>query len=215
MPAVTDLTFFHAPNTRSTGVRILLDELGLPHAMKVLNFPAGEHRQPAFLALNPMGKVPALKHGDAVVTEQIAIYMYLADLWPQAGLAPALDDPLRGPYLRWMAFYSGCFEPAAVDRAMKRDPAPQAMNPYGSFDSMLSTLLGQLAHGPWMLGERFSALDVLWGTGLGWITRFKLVPMDPVIAAYLQRYEARPAVLRVRALDAELAQSLACAPPPG
>ena len=85
---------------------------------------AGEQRGAAYLAINPMGKVPAVLHGDALVTEQGAVYTYLADLFPQAGLAPTLGDPLRGPYLRWMFFYGSSFEPAVVDRSMKRDPAP-------------------------------------------------------------------------------------------
>ena len=97
------LTFFHAPNTRSTGVAILLEELGAPHQTQVINMIANEQRQPAYLAINPMGKVPAIRHGDALVTEQAAIFIYLADLFPAAGLAPAIGDPLRGPYLRWLA----------------------------------------------------------------------------------------------------------------
>src|SRR5690349_16625106 len=104
------LTFFHSPNSRSTGVRILLEELGAPYQLHALNMKAGEQRQPKYLAINPMGKVPAVLHGDALVTEQVALTIYLADLYPEAGLAPALDHPLRGPYLRLLAFYGACFE---------------------------------------------------------------------------------------------------------
>ena len=119
MSAMRALTFFHAPNTRSTGVAILLEELGAPHETRILNMKAGEHRQPAYLAINPMGKVPAILVGDALTTEQVAIYIHLADLFPAAGLAPGLSDPLRGPYLRWIAFYGSSFEPAIVDKALE------------------------------------------------------------------------------------------------
>lgn len=205
MPGDRRVTLYHSPNTRSTGALILLEELGAPYDLQVLNMKAGEQRQPAYLAINPMGKVPALRHGDAVVTEQVAVYLYLADLFPEAGLAPPIGDPQRGPYLRWMAFYAACFEPAVVDRAAKHDPAPQTMSPYGDYDTMLGTLVGQLAKGSYLLGERFSAADVLWGTALGWTTMFKLVPELPEIMSYVQRIGARPAAARVRAKDAELA----------
>ena len=110
---------------------------------------AGEQRGPDYLAVNPMGKVPAVMHGEALVTEQVAVYIYLADLFPEAGLAPAIGDPDRGPYLRWLAFYGSSFEPAAVDRALKRDGGGAAMSPYGGdFDTVLNTIVGQLRKGP-------------------------------------------------------------------
>ncbi len=205
MTDTRELTFFHSPNTRSTGVAILLEELGAPHKTHLLNMKAGEQRQPAYLANNPMGKVPAIRHGDALVTEQPAIYIYLADLFPAAGLAPALTDPMRGPYLRWLVFYGSSFEPAVVDKAMKRDAAPPAMCPYGDFDTMLATLADQLRAGPWLLGETFTAADVLWGTALRWTMGFKIVPERPEFVAYVERVCARPAVVKVSARDAELA----------
>ncbi len=211
MNASRQVTLFHSPNTRSAGALILLEELGADYQLHVLNMKAGEQRQPAYLAINPMGKVPAIRHGDALVTEQVAVFLYLADLYPEAGLAPAIGDPLRGPYLRWLAFYGSCFEPALVDRAMKREPAPPGTSPYGDFDTMFKTLTDQLAQGPYLLGERFSAADVLWGTALTWTTMFKLVPELPVIKAYMDRVNARPAVARARARDAALAAAQAAA----
>ena len=199
------VTLYHSPNTRSSGALTLLEELGAPYELHVLNMRAGEQRQPAYLAVNPMGKVPALKHGDALITEQVAIFLYLADLFSEAGLAPPIGDPLRGPYLRWMVFYAACFEPAVIDRSTQRDPAPLSMSPYGDFDTMLKTLTDQLAKGPYLLGERFSAADVLWGGALTWTTMFKLVPELPVITRYVRRANARPPVPRVKAKDAELA----------
>jgi glutathione S-transferase len=208
------VTLYHSPNTRSTGVLNLLEELHADFSLHVLNMKAGEQRQPAYLAVNPMGKVPALRHGDALVTELVAIFIYLADLYPEAGLAPPIGDPLRGPYLRWLVFYGSSFEPAVMDRSMKRDPGPQASSPYGDFDTMLNTLLGQLelvhaGRGPFLLGEKFTAADVLWGISLGWMTQFQLVPATPAVKSYVERINARPAIARARAKDAELAATQA------
>jgi glutathione S-transferase len=205
MPDDRRVTLYHSPNTRSTGALILLEELGAPYDLHVLNMKAGEQRQPAYLAVNPMGKVPALRHGDAIITEQVAVYLYLADLFPKAGLAPQIGDPLRGAYLRWMLFYAACFEPAVVDRAAKHEPAPQTMSPYGDYDTMLNTVVAELTNGPYLLGERFTAADVLWGTALGWTTMFGLVPKLPEITAYVNRIGSRPAAAHVQAKDAELA----------
>ena len=201
-PAVT---LFYMPRTRSLAPLILLEELGVPYRLEALDRGQAEHRAPAFLAINPMGKVPALRDATgAVVTEQVAIMLHLADLFPAVGLAPAVGDPLRGPYLRWMVFYSATFEPAVVDRASNRDPGPRAMSPYGDFDAMLETLVGAITPGPYVLGARFSAADVLWGTALAWTTAVKLLPERPEIAAYIQRIGSRPAAERARAKDKAL-----------
>ena len=205
MTANDTIIFFHSPNTRSGATRVLLEELGAPYELRAINMKAGEQRKPAFLAVNPMGKVPAILHRGALVTEQAAIFMYLADLFPQAGLAPALDDRLRGPYLRWMVYYGSCFEPALIDRALKREPGSPQMVPYGDYDTMLKTLTDQLAKGPYLLGERMAAADVLWGTALTWTTAFKLVPELPVIKDYIARVGARPAVAKAKAADDKLA----------
>ena len=198
------VTFFHAPQSRSAGALVLLEELGADYALHVLSLKQGEQRKPEYLRTNPMGKVPAIVHDGALVTEQGAVYAYLADLYPEAGITPAIGDALRGPYLRWLFYYGSSFEPALIDRSMKREPAPPAMSPYGDYDTMLKTLTDQLAAGPWLLGERFTAADVLWGTALRWTTMFKLVPETPVIAAYIARVGARPAVARAATIDADL-----------
>jgi glutathione S-transferase len=203
------VTLFHAPQSRSGGTRILLEELGADYDLHVLNLKKNEQREPAYLAINPMGKVPAIRHGDALVTEQPAIFIYMADLYPEAELAPAIGDPLRGPYLRWLAFYGSSFEPAVIDKAMQREPAPASTSPYGDYDTMLGTLTQQLRAGPYLLGERFSAADVLWGTALAWTTAFKLVPELPEIMEYIGRVNSRPAAQRARAADTELAAAQA------
>jgi glutathione S-transferase len=204
MTASPRVTFFHAPHSRSHGVRILMEELQAPHDLQVLDMKTGQQRQGAYLAINPMGKVPALRHGDTVVTEQAAVYMFLAELYPERGLSPAVGDALRGPYLRWMVFYGSCFEPALVDQAMKRDPAPASTSPYGDVATVLRLVQAQLEPGPWWLGERFTAADVLWASALGWMTQFGLVPETPALTAYLARFQARPAVQRAKALDEAL-----------
>jgi glutathione S-transferase len=205
MSSSSPLTFFHAPNSRSTAVAILLEELGAPHQTQILNMTANEQRQPAYLAINPMGKVPAIRHGESLVTEQAAIFIYLADLFPGAGLAPAIGDPLRGPYLRWMAFYGSCLEPAVIDHFLKRDPGPARMSPYGDYDTVLRIVTEQLRPGPYLLGNTLTAADVLWGTALKWMTGFKVVPDVPEIVSYVERVCSRPAFARVSAQDAELA----------
>ena len=198
------VTLYHSTKTRSTGVLILLEELGAEYELRLMSLKNKVQLTPEYLAVNPMGKVPAIVHRDALVTEQAAIFIYLADLYPEAGLAPSVGDPLRGPYLRWLVFYGSCFEPAVVDRAQQREPAPRAMSPYADFDTTLKTITDQLAKGPYLLGDRFSAADVLWATALSWITAFGLVPKTPLIDAYAERVGARPAVQRARSIDSEL-----------
>ncbi len=202
------ISLYHAPNTRSSATLLLLQELGLPYDLHVLNMKAGEQRQKPYLAINPMGKVPAIKHGDAIITEQVAIYIYLADLVPEAALAPVIGDPQRGPYLRWLVFYGSSFEPAVVDRSLQREPGRPAMMPYGDFDTMFSTLVKQLEGGPYMLGEIFSAADLLWGTALNWMMQWKLIPTPTVITDYVARITSRPLFAEVKARDAEIAAQL-------
>jgi glutathione S-transferase len=199
------ITLFHAPQSRSSGTLTLLEELGAPYALHVLNMKAGEQRQSAYLAVNPLGKVPAIRHREALVTEQVAIFLYLADLFPEAGLAPGVTDPQRGPYLRWLVYYAACYEPALMDRAMKREPGPLAMSPYGDFETVLTTVVDRLAASPFLLGDRLSAADMLWGMALNWGTMFKLVPENPVIADYVKRVTGRPSFTKVTAMDAKWA----------
>lgn len=203
------LVFFHSPQTRSSGVLALLEELGADHELRLLNMKAGEQRAAAYLAINPMGKVPAIQHNGAVVTEQAAVYQYVSELFPERGLAPPPGDPLRGPFLRWLAFYGSSFEPALIDRSMKRDPAAPSTSPYGDWDTMFKTLVGQLSAGPWLLGDRFTAADVLWGSALQWTSMFGLIPPTPAVESYVQRVTSRPSFVRARQRDAELAAAQA------
>lgn len=205
------ITLFHSPQSRSAGALTLLEELKAPYELHLLNMQAGEQRESAYLAINPMGKVPAIRHRGVLVTEQVAIFIYLADLFAEAKLAPAIDDPLRGSYLRWLAFYGSCYEPALMDRSLRREPAPVRASPYGDFDSMLATVVSQFTHAPYLLGDNISAADVLWGIGLQWGTMFGLVPPSPVIGAYVQRVTGRSGFVRVAEMDRDWAQLHAAA----
>jgi glutathione S-transferase len=183
----------------------MLEELGAPFDLVTLDLQRNEQRSDEYLAINPMGKVPAIRHEDVLITEQPAILMYLADLYPEKNLAPLPGDPQRGAYLRWMVFYGSCFEPAMVDFSQKREPVPPMQCGYGDYDSVMHVLAEQLQRGPWLLGECFSAADVLWGGALNYGLMFKLVPDWPVFRDYAERVRARPAMRRAFAMDEALA----------
>ncbi len=211
MQASSGLVFFHNPRSRAGMTRALLEELGVDYEQRVLDFRNSEQLAPEYMAINPMGKVPAILHDGALVTETVAIFIYLADVFRSAGLAPALDDPRRGPYLRWLVFYAACFEPAVGDRALQRTPGPRVQSPYADFDTVMNALGTALEPGPWLLGERFSAADVLWGNALRFVTGFKLVEATPTITAYVERVMSRPEEQRALAADMTLAAKMGLA----
>lgn len=210
---MTTPTLYHNPKSRSASARVLLEALGVPYEVKTIDFTNGQNRTPEFLAINPLGKLPTLVHDEAVITEQVAITIYLADRFPAAGLAPAIDAPLRGPYLRWLAFYAACFEPALVDHAFQRPPMDPASSPYRDYETVIETLVAQLERGDYLLGDTLTAADLLWGTGLRWTTEFGIVPKLPEIVAYIERVAAHPAMIRAGELDAALVERMS--PPAG
>jgi len=196
------VVLYHAPQSRSSASLALLEELGAPYELRLINIKAGEQRRSGYLSINPLGKVPAIQHRGALVTEQVAIFLYLADFFTSAALAPAVRDPLRGPYLRWMIYYAACYEPALVDQAMKREPGPAAMSPYGDFDTMLGTVIERIAGSAYLLGDVFSAADLLWGMALQWGTLFKIVAENAAITRYESRVTSRSSCSKVAAMDA-------------
>ncbi|MDX2154929.1 MAG: glutathione S-transferase [Hyphomicrobiaceae bacterium] len=204
------LRLYHAAPSRSSTVLWMLEELGQPYELHVLDLKKGEQRQPAYLGVNPMGKVPALEHDGVLVTEVGAICLYLADAYPSAGLAPAIGDPLRGPYVRWMFFQGNCLEPALVDKALKREPGQASMMPYGDLDTTVETVAKAVAKRPWFLGDRFTALDVYFGSAIRWTVQFGLLPPRPELTSYVARLATRPALQRAEAKDKEI-QALQCA----
>jgi glutathione S-transferase len=164
-----------------------------------VNFEKGEHKQPEYLRVNPMGKLPAIVHRGVAITETAAICTYLADAFPAAGLAPALDDPLRGAWLRWLFFGAGCVEPATTDHMQARTPGRATLMGYGSYDNVVAVLQAALARGPNLLGERFTAADVYVGSQIGWALMMKGLPALPEFQAYVARNMQRPAAQRAAA----------------
>jgi len=204
------LVHYHAPQTRSFAIRWLIEELGSPpHELKVLNLKKGEHKKPEYLAINPMGKVPAIVHHGVPVTEVGAIAIYLADAFPEARLAPEVSDPARGTYLRWIVFNQSAVEPACTDHWLKRGgDAPASTLGYGTYEATVDALAEALAKGPYLLGDTFSAADTVVGSGVRWMTLFKLLPERPEFTKYIERITARPAFQSAMAKDTELAASL-------
>lgn len=195
---MADITFYTNPMSRGRIVHWLLEELGVPYDMQVLDFEKREHKSPEYLKINPMGKVPAIVHRGVVVTEAAAICLYLADAYPQAGLAPALDDPQRGTYVRWLFFGAGCLEPAIVDKLFARPPVErQSALGYGSYEDTLNALDGALTPGPFILGERFSAVDVYVGAQIQWGLMVKGLGPRPAFDRYMLEIGARPALQRL------------------
>jgi glutathione S-transferase len=203
---MANLTLYHASPSRSSVVLWMLEEIGEPYDIKLLSLQKEENRKPDYLAINPMGKVPALKHGDTVITELAAICTYLADEFPAKKLNVPIGTPQRGAYLKWLFFGPGCLEPAVIDRAAPRKEEPRrAMLGYGDFDTTMNTIAAAVAKGPWLMGEQFTAADVVIGSNIRWATIFKLIPERSEFAAYSQRIAARPAAQRAEAKDKEMA----------
>ena len=200
---MSDLVFYHNPQSRGRIVRWMLEETGAPYEVRLIDFKSGAHKSPDYLSVNPMGKLPAIAHRGKVVTECAAICAYLADAFPQAGLAPPLSD--RASYYRWLFFGAGTLEYAMVDKLLGRaaPERPQALG-YGNFADTIRTLEGALTPGPWLLGETFSAADVYLGSQIAYGVMMKGIEPSPTLAAHMARCQARPAAQRGNALDAEL-----------
>ena len=197
-----EIVFYHNPRSRSQMVHWMLEEAGAPYRIVPIDFEKGEHKAPSFLAINPMGKLPTIVHRGVVVTETAAIIAYIADTFPQAGLAPRSEDPQRGTYYRWLFFGAGCFEPALLDKMMNRpEVARKAAVGWGSYDEVVATLKQALAGGPYLLGEAFSAADVYVGSEIRFAIMFGAPGLkgEKVFDDYIARLSARPAAQRTTA----------------
>jgi glutathione S-transferase len=200
------LTLYHAAPSRSSITHWMLEEIGEPYELHLLNMKNDDQRKPEYLAINPMGKVPALKHGDTIITESAAICAYLADEFPRARLNVPVGDPRRGVYLKWLFFGPSCIEPAITDRAFPRkEEARRGALGYGDFDTTMDMVANALSQGPYLLGEQFTAADIIIGSTLRWGMMFKLVPERSEFTAYVARLAQRPALQRSEAKDKELA----------
>ena len=203
---MANLTLYHASPSRSSIVLWMLEELGQPYDLKLLRLSEGDNLKPDYLAINPMGKVPALKHGDTVITEAAAICTYLADEFPDAKLNIPIGTPRRGVYLKWLFFGPSCIEPAVIDRAAPRkEPARRGMLGYGDFDTVMNVVAKAIASGPWLMGEQFTAADVILGANLRFGMMFKMIPERKEFSDYAARIAARPAAQRAEAKDKGLA----------
>ena len=191
------LVFYSSPMSRGRIVHWMLEEVGVPYRFEVVNLESQDQKKPGFLAVNPMGKVPAIVHRGTVVTECGAICAYLADAFPAARLAPPVDSPLRGTYYRWLFFGGTCVEAAVIDRMLSRPPAsrPGALS-YGSYDDTVATLEKALTPGPYILGPQFSAADVYVGSQIGFGMMMKALEPRPAFKDYLDRLQERPAYKR-------------------
>jgi len=197
-----ELILYTNPQSRGRIARWMLEEVGQPYRTEVLDY-ASTMKGPAYLAINPMGKVPALRHGDAVITETAAICAYLADAFPQAKLAPPPGDRLRAPYYRWMFFAAGPVEAAISNKALgfAVPPERERMMGYGTFAKVMDALDAAVARGNYLAGDNFSAADVYVGSAIGFGLMFGTIENRPAFVQYWQRLSTRPAFTRAKELD--------------
>lgn len=187
------IKLYHHPFSRAATVVWMLEEVARPYVLEFVDIAKDDQRSAAFLELNPMGKVPVLVDGEAVVTEVAAIGLYLADRYSQGVLAPPLDSPQRGTYLRWSFFPSAVIEPASLAHRESWKVSRSAVG-WGDYESVLASMRSALASGPWLLGKNFSMADVIFGSTLRYMTRFGMIEPEPTFSEYIERLSERPAL---------------------
>jgi glutathione S-transferase len=204
-----ELVLYTNPQSRGRIARWMLEEVGQPYKTEVLDY-ASTMKAPAYLAINPMGKVPALRHGDAVVTETAAICAYLADAFPQAKLAPPPGDPMRAPYYRWMFFAAGPVEAATTNKALGFivPSERERMIGYGTFAKAMNALETAVSRGDYLAGDSFTAADVYVGAAIGFGMMFGGIEKRPAFEKYWRRISSRPAYARAKQLDDAKAEEL-------
>ena len=196
------MKLYWSPRSRSFSALWLMEETGEPYERVLTDISKGAQKTPEYLAINPMGKVPAIQDGETTLAEAAAICAYVAERYPEAGLAPPLGDPARAKYLYWLFFLPGCIEPAMVQISTKLELNPVAAG-WGDAQRVFDVLDAALAKGPWILGENFSAADIAIGSALNFAVRlFKMVPSRPSFDAHIGRCMARPAFQRAEKLAA-------------
>ncbi len=193
-----EIVLYYSPMSRARIAHWMLEEAGAPYRLELVNFEKGENKTPAFLNINPMGKLPTIVHRGVVVTESPAICAYLADAFPAARLAPGNEDPARGTYFRWFFFGAGCVEAAVVDRMLNRPQSERtSLVGYGTYTDTVNTLEKALAPGPYILGDRFSAADVYVGSQIRFGLMTQSLEPRPIFQSYVARISDRPAYKRV------------------
>jgi glutathione S-transferase len=199
----TMIKLYHHPFSRAAGVVWALEEVGAPYELVWVDLRKGEHKQGDVAAHNPMGKVPVLVDGDALITETAAIDIYLADRYALGRLAPALDDPMRGTYLRWAFFAPSVIEPGSLAASAKWEFRPSNAG-WGDHESMLKTIEYAVSQGDYLLGDMFSMADVIFGGTLRFMIRFKMLEPSAAVTAYVERLDARPAFVRANEKNAAI-----------
>jgi glutathione S-transferase len=195
------MKLYWCPRTRAFRAAWMVEEIGRPYERVAIDVRDDAARaDPAFRAASPMGKVPALVDGDARLWDSGAICLYLADAYPEAGLGVAIGDPARAAFLQWTLYTNAVVEPAMGEKFGGR-PVNTLQNGYGSFDLMIATLVAGLSPGPWILGLRFTAPDVLLGSSVHFMELFKILPDNATLRAYAERCRARPAFQRAAAFE--------------
>jgi glutathione S-transferase len=196
------MQLYWSPRTRSFTALWLMEETGQPYERVLTDISTGAQKQPDYLAINPMGKVPALKDGEVALAENAAICAYVAERYPDAKLSPPVGDPARAKFLYWLFFLPGCIEPAMVQLSTKFEMNPVAAG-WGEAQRPFDVLDAALSKSPWLLGEHFSAADVAMGSMLNFAVRmFKMVSSRPSFEAYVDRCVARPAFQRAQQIAA-------------
>ena len=196
------MKLYWSPRSRSFTALWLLEETGHPYERVLTDISTGAQKTPEFLAVNPMGKVPALGDGDVAIAESAAICAYVAERFPDAKLAPPLGDPRRAKYLQWLFYGPSCIEPALIQIFTKLE-VPSSTAAWGSATQVFDVLDKALEKGPWILGNDFSAADIVIGSGLNFaIRQFKMVPSRPAFDRYIDACVARPAFQRVEKIAA-------------
>jgi glutathione S-transferase len=199
---MAELMFYHAIPSRGAVVRWMLEEVGEPYDVHLLNLKAGEQNQPAYRAINPQGKVPAIKYKGQVTTEVAAICALLADEFPQAKLNIPVGDPRRGPYLTWLFFNPSAIEPAMMDAKFPRREAPPAgAIGYRDLNALLDVVEAALRGKTYLMGDQFTAADVVTGSGLRWGMGFGLIPKREALVEYVGRLSARETFKRALEKD--------------
>ena len=195
------MKLFWCSNTRASRALWLLEEAGVDYDRVLIDIRNPEaERDPEFALASPMGKVPALADGEVRMADSAAICLYVADRYPAKDLAPAVADPRRGAYLYWMIYTPGVIEPAMMEKISGLSPNRVSAG-WGDYDTMLQTLERQLRQGPWVLGEQFTAADVMVGSSVHFMSAFDMLPDSPVLEGYLARCLARPAMQFALAAD--------------
>jgi glutathione S-transferase len=195
------ITLYHHPFSRAAGTIWALEEIGEPYELKFVDMMKGDNKAPEIVALNPMGKLPILTDGDAVVTEAAAICLYLADRYAAGRLAPPLDDPKRATYLRWSLFAPSVIEPGSLAKLSKWEFKPGQAG-WGDYDTMVKAMEVALEGRDFILGDTFSMADVIFGGTLRYMLRFKMAEPRPLFTAYVERLNQRPALQRTDARNA-------------